>query len=92
MSNEEITLNTNLNSVTWTSSNTTGEPPAYYTTYPTWFPKTLENYHSLSTTWIQENKTEKAFILVRHLLEKKIVNLVTIKDFVDLVVEITNLI
>ena len=52
----------------------------------------IQTYYPNYLSYYTSNKTEQAFKLVQKLLEKKLVKLTTIKDFIELTNEIISII
>lgn len=79
---------------TLTVDDSTLSGTTYYENYRYWYPDWHQEYHPYFPIYsipIIENKTQKAFSIVKTLMKNKLVKELKVKDFISLVDEITKI-
>lgn len=85
MNVNNISLNTNMSEIM-----PNGTYPGDHWNYPWWEPVVERYYPVYYTNWHSTpNKTEQAFKIVQKLVESKRIKLSTVKDFIETVNEIS---
>ena len=55
---------------------------------PKWYQPVLREYYPVYTSYWQDNKIEKAFKIMKVLVDKKLIEPKTVKEFIELVNDI----
>lgn len=81
------------NSSNWSLNTPLNYPTGdFWPYYPNIYPLVQTYYPMYYSYWSNESNIEKAFRITQKLIEKKIVNPIKIKDFIELVNEIASII